>query len=136
MVEKSDINKRLYKVTIISLKIIPMLIALVYTINTVLCLIGIDISALSYIGGVSLLPLAFMYLCSYAFRFCESHRMFLHYILVVNIISAIDFHFNLPVSDVMFAIINSIAIAIFLFLILYLHQKETKNDRLDKATAH
>ncbi len=136
MVEKSDINKRLYKLTIISLKIIPMLIALVYTINTVLCLIGIDISALSYIGGVSLLPLAFMYLCSYAFRFCEYHRMFLHYILVVNIISAIDFHFNLPISDVMFAIINSIVIAIFLFLILYLHQKETKNDRPDKTTAH
>jgi len=134
--EKSNINKRLYKITIILLKVIPMLIALVYTINTVLCLIGVDISALSYIGGVSILPLAFMYLCSYAFGFCEYHRMFLHYILVVNIISAIDFHFNLPISDMMFAIINSVVVAIFLFLILYLHQKETRNDRLDKTTTN
>ena len=35
---------------------------------------------LSYVGGISVISLIFLYLTSYMFRFCKYHRMFLHYI--------------------------------------------------------
>ena len=115
--EASLRSKRLYKLTIGILKIIPMAIAICDILNTGLWLFGIDGWFLSYIGGISFLTLAFLYLASYVFGFCEYHRMFLHYVLVNNIISVLDYYFEVEVS----AIVYLITIGIFLFIILYLY---------------
>jgi hypothetical protein len=45
---------------------------------------GVDIPILASIAGMSLIPLIFMYISSYVFKFCEYHRMFLHYIVAIN----------------------------------------------------
>lgn len=120
-----SLNKRAYKVTLGFLKIIPMLLAFYDLLNTVLDLCGIYIPIISYIGGVSLLTLAFLYLVSYVFRFCIYHRMFLHYILVNNILSIIEYTVGLPLSDKgLVALFISVA-GIFLFLILYYYKKES-----------
>ena len=60
------------------LKVIPMLLALTAIIGMMLDFLGIDGSVCSFIGGISFLPLLFLYLASYVFRFCIYHRMFLH----------------------------------------------------------
>jgi hypothetical protein len=112
-------SKRLYKLTIWILKIIPMVIALCDVLNTGFWLFGVDAWFLSYIGGISFLTLAFLYLASYVFCFCEYHRMFLHYVLVNNIISVVDYYSQVEVS----AIVYLITIGIFLFIILYLYKK-------------
>lgn len=112
-------SKRLYKLTIWILKIIPMVIALCDVLNTGFWLFGVDVWFLSYIGGISFLTLAFLYLASYVFCFCEYHRMFLHYVLVNNIISVVDYYSQVEVS----AIVYLITIGIFLFIILYLYKK-------------
>lgn len=54
---------------------------------------------LSYIGGISVIPLIFLYLASYMFRFCEYHRMFLHYIVFTWIINITDYYVGIPISD-------------------------------------
>ena len=46
--------------------------AFIYFLNTVLSYLNIDIVLLSYIGGISLLPLLFIYLCSFVYKFCLS----------------------------------------------------------------
>ena len=74
-------SKNLYKVELYLLKIMPMVIALAYLVNTVSSYFGVDIPILASIAGMSLIPLIFMYISSYVFKFCEYHRMFLHYIL-------------------------------------------------------
>lgn len=127
-----SLRKSKYKALIILLKVIPMLIALCYVINTFLWIFGINAELFSYIGSTSLLTLMFLYLASHVFEFCEYHRMFLHYVLVDNIVSCIDYYFEIGIHYVIYLTI----IGLFLFLILYLHQKETRYDRLNKTTAH
>ena len=101
-----------------------MLLAICDALNTLFCLLGFDITIFSYIGGISFLTLAFLYLVSYVFGFCIYHRMFLHYILVNNIISALEFTVGLPVSFLTLCCIFSINFCVFLFLILYFRKKE------------
>ena len=60
--------------------------------NSILSYLDIDVVILNYIGGVSILPLIFLYLSSYVFKFCEYHRMFLHYLLITDIINVYDYH--------------------------------------------
>lgn len=120
-------SKTLYKAEIVLLKVIPMLLALVYLSNTVLSyLFDLDLIIFSYIGSVSILTLGFLYLSSYVFRFCEYHRIFLHYVLVNELLNTYDTHIGVPLNDREFFCIHLIIIGISLFLILYLHAKSNK----------
>lgn len=85
---------------------------------------GGDSSAFSFIGGVSLLPLLFLYLASYAFGFCEYHRMFLHYVVANNLLVYADYYIGLPFSDRGLFAIHIAVIGLFLFLVLYFYRRE------------
>jgi hypothetical protein len=124
--EERKVNKEWYKVTLGLLKIIPMLLAICDALNTLFCLLGYDVIIFSFVGGVSFLTLAFLYLVSYVFRYCVYHRMFLHYVLVNNIISTIEFTVGLPVDFLGLCCIFSINFCVFLFLILYFRKKERR----------
>lgn len=75
-------NKLLYKVTVIVLKVLLMLLAFITLLNSILSYFNIDLIMLSYIGGVSLITILFIYVFSYTFKFCKYYRIFLHYIVV------------------------------------------------------
>ena len=124
--EENVINYTLHKYNLYLLKVIPMLLALVHLLNTLLSYFDIDVPLLSYIGGVSILPLLFFYLASYAFRFCEYHRIFLHYITINWILNIIDYYWGIPVSDKELFLIYMVIAGVSLFLVLYLYLK-TKN---------
>lgn len=120
-------SKTLYKVEIGLLKIIPMVLAGIYLSNTILSyFLDIDLIILSYIGGISLLPLIFLYLSSYVFRFCIYHRVFLHYITINELILILDTHIGLPISDLEYFCLQMSIFGISLFLILYLYVKSNK----------
>ena len=125
--EKSKrLDKRLYTIEIKLLKILPSLVALIYFINTVLSAIKIDLPILSYIGGMSFIPLLFMYLSSYVFKFCEYHRMPLHYILFNNVFSIICYTFDISMYINSYIIFHSILFGICLFVILYLKSRSNE----------
>ena len=119
-------NLRLHKITIGVLKIIPMLLALTTLLNQILSYFGIDLEVLGYLGGISLLPMIFLYLASYCFQFCNYHRMFLHYVVVCDILTLIDYYIGIPVSALLMLLIYLSIAGIALFIILYLHQKYVK----------
>lgn len=123
MAEKS-LDKCVYKLMLGALKVIPMLLAFCALLNTVLSFYEIPCDILSLIGGVSLLPLAFLYLVSYVFQFCIYHRMFLHYILLTDILNCVDFYIGIPLSNrSLFGLYMSMT-GVFLFMILYFYRKE------------
>lgn len=127
--EEKRRNKVLYKTEIVSIKVLPMILSLLYFIGTTMSLFGIELTWMSYISGVSLLPLLFMYLSSYVFSFCAYHRMFLHYISFNMVINCLDWYVGIPISNRMyFAGFVSIT-CIFLFLILYLYLKSRRNEK-------
>lgn len=116
----------MYKLLILMLKYIPMLISLVYVLNTTLSYFYIDIPVLSNLAGMSILPWIFMYLSATVFRFCLYHKMFLHYILVTDIINIIDYYVGIPIEDLELLMIHGTITGLFLFVILFLYVKSHK----------
>ena len=122
--EEKLLERRIHKLLLITLKVIPMLLALCAVIGMLLDFFDHDASLCSFIGSVSLLPLIFLYLASYAFRFCGYHRMFLHYIVANNILVYLDYYIGLPISNRSLLIIHLAIVGLFLFLVLYFYRKE------------
>ena len=126
-----EVNSRLsVKSVVITkrlLKVLPMLLAGLFLLNTILSSFGIDYSIISYLASVGVIPWIFLMCSSYLFRFCEYHRMFLWYILVNNIICWVDWEFGLPISDWWLFTVHIAVAGIFLFLVLYFHQKCRRN---------
>lgn len=119
-------NKYLYKLFILVLKYIPVIIALCYVINTVLCYCDINFEPLSNIAGISLFTWVFLYIATYVFRFCIYHRMFLWYILIDDLLNITDYYYGLPVEASNLLMIHNSIIGVFLFIILYLYVKNHK----------
>lgn len=90
---------RLNLITIYTLKVMPALLAACYMAYYLLLSFDIEVLELYRIADVSFLPLIFMYLCSYAFKFCGYHRVFLHYILLANLIEYWEEAYGIPVSN-------------------------------------
>lgn len=117
---EEKLNKHNVKMLVLATKIIPMIIAAIHFLNmTVSFFYGNDIF-LNYIGGISLLPILYLYLASYTFRLCEYHRMYLHYCVIVNIINIYDYYIGIPISDIGMFIIMMILTIITMFIIIYL----------------
>lgn len=119
-------SKSLYKLLVVMLKYIPMLITLFYIANTVLSYFYIDIPALSNIAGMSLLPWIFMYVAATVFRFYAYHKMFLYYILVVDVINITDYYIGIPIGDLELLMVHGAITGVSLFIILYLYVKSHK----------
>lgn len=123
-------NKRMYKLELICVKYVPILIALITLIDVILYYFDIDFELINYIAGTSFLTMIPMYISSYVYKFCEYHRMFLHYIVVNKVVMMIDLYIGIPLGDFMLLVLYLIIADIFAFLALYLHQKYggRKND--------
>lgn len=121
--EASLRSKDLYKLFLGFLKIIPILLAGLYLLNTVLSYYDLDYSIISYLAGVGIIPWLFLLLSSYVLRFCEYHRMFLWYIVAHNILCWVDYNWELPISNWNYVLLHFIVAGFFLFLVLYFHQR-------------
>ena len=120
-VEARCLRSKQYKLLLVLLKYIPILISLVYVLNTFATYVGIDIPAANNIAGMSLLTWIFVYIATIVFKFCIYHRMFLYYILIVNIINIIDYYIGIPISDFQLLMLHSIITGISIFVILFLY---------------
>ena len=101
-------------------RILPMLIAFIYVLSSVLNYFNIETMILNLLGGMSLLPLIFLYIASFAFRFCSYHRMFLHYITTADIINYMDYVIGIPISDSNILIVILILFGLTCFIALFL----------------
>ena len=119
-----------YQLTIVAIKVIPILMATLMLVRSILYCLEIDVTLISYFSGISLLPLLFLYLVSYTFEFCNYHRMFLHYIVVVEALNYIDYYIGIPINYDELLRLHLIIAGIFLFIILYLHQKCNQKNTL------
>lgn len=112
-----------YKIELIYVKYSPMIISLGLLLNNILAYYDIYIQTEGgYVYGVSLLSVGYLYNSSKTYKFCKYHRMFIHYIVVNNCTSFIDYYFNLPINDKELLSLNLVIAGIFLFFILYYHR--------------
>lgn len=121
-------SKVLYKIELFLLKIIPILMAVCSACNSILSYFNIEVTIINYIGGVSLLPLIFLYLSSYVFKFCAYHRMFLHYLLITDIINIYDYHIGIPLDNLEYLCLHMVVTVISMFIVLYLYMNRKKRN--------
>ena len=122
MTKAEMLNKTLYRVELYLIKTMPIVMCCIAILSTTLSYYDIDIPILSYIGGVSLLELLFMYVSSFAFKFCIYHRLPIHYLTIIWIVNLVDEFFRIPVTDKEFMLIHLIVAGIFIILMLYFKQ--------------
>lgn len=117
MEEKRNVNKNLLVIFRFMLKLIPIILAGLQALNTIISYFGIHIKAFAHCFVFCII--GFIYIASYLLKFCEYHRMFLHYIVIIYIINCIDYYIGIPLNDYNLFILYSIITIISLFLILY-----------------
>jgi hypothetical protein len=108
------------------LKILPAIMAGSYVIEMISIFLGFGTQVLVNFIGMIVAPILFMYLASYVFKFCEYHRMFLHYLLITDVINIYDYHVGFPLDDLEYLCLHMIISGISLFTILYMYLKEKK----------
>lgn len=74
MLVEENLSKLLYKIELYLIKVIPIIIAFIYLLNTILSYFYIDLPILSY--AVMGLLVMFLYISSYVFKFYSWHRVF------------------------------------------------------------
>lgn len=119
-------SKIQHKVLMQVLKLIPAISALCYFVNTVFNIYGIDLAILSFISGISLLPWLFILLASFVFKFCFYHRMFLYYILLIDVVNHYDFCVGIPISDIQMLILHCCIVFVVLMITLIIYVKYNK----------
>lgn len=76
---------------------------------------------------MSILPVIFILVSSFVFKFCIYHRLPIYYIIISDIINYYDLYIGIPINNRNLFIINMIIAGIFIFLILLFKFKICKN---------
>ena len=125
------LNRQLYKIELWILKFIPYILAILQFTNTIFVNFGMAIPFLSYMTCVSPIVLLFLYISSYAFKFCEYHRIPLHYITIGNVIGLFNQWFQYPISSMnmvrVYFVLTGIAICIYIWFMY----KNRNNPKID-----
>lgn len=121
--ENLKLSNTKHKLFLGFLKILPMIMAILYISNTVLSYFDIESRVFSYLSSIGIIPWLFIIGASYLFHFCKYHRMFLWYILLNNLICWVDEYYGLPIDNWNYFILHIAIAGLFLFLVLYFHQK-------------
>jgi hypothetical protein len=120
-------NKTLYKVFLICAKFGPYLYAIIQIVGLICNIIGFYTIIPSFIGGCSIITLCLLFLISFVFKFCLTHRLPLYYTLCVFIITILDkiFLFG-SILRIYFIILG-----IFILLYIAIWFKNKDNPKVD-----
>lgn len=92
---------------------------------------GLTSFALTCIGGTSIITLIILYLISYIFKFCGTHRMSLHYVTLVTVISILDYYIGLPINNENLFRLYGIITGAFMTSWIIIWYKNRKNPKID-----
>lgn len=101
-------------------KVLPILLAFVYLINSIISYFTDYSVILGYIGSISVLTIIYLYIASYIFKLCEYYRMFLHYCVLIDVINIFDYYIGIPITDKQLLCLYIILSIITMFIILYM----------------
>lgn len=119
--EEKLISKQLYKIELLLLKYIPFILALLHFSNTILSYYNLEHRIINYLADVSIIPLVFLYISSYVFKFCSYHRIFLHYIVINNLICIYDVYVGIPITDFNYLMFHTLILFIIILIAVILY---------------
>lgn len=112
-------------------KLLPITLAFIHVLSSYLNYVDVDTLFLSFLGGISFLSLLFLYISSFAFKFCNYHRMFIHYLTTTEVINWMDYVIGIPLTDVRMLLVLMIlyGITCFIALFMFLNKRDLKDAR-------
>ena len=128
---KSNINKKLYKILLSLVKYIPIILSIIFIVYNTLASAGIIAPILLYLGGSSFIFIILLYLLSFVFQFCYLYRIPLHYVVGSNIIGIIDRVFKIPISNIGMLRIYFVLFGIMLIVYVWLMYKNRNKPKVD-----
>lgn len=130
---KENINKNLYKLTIITLKFLPIVMASAFMISNIIHITIVQI--ICHIIGLNVAQFLFIYLTSYAFKFCNYHRIFIHYLVLIETINIIDWYIEIPISDKAMQITHIVISVVFIAIAVKMYYNKNIKCIKDKDYA-
>ena len=124
-------NKNLYKIFLIVIKYIPTVLAVCKVITLITQYFKFRIFILTCIGGTSLIMLLLLYLISYIFKFCLTHRLPLHYVTTVSVLTMLDYYLGLSIPAVTSYRVYLILSGIFIITWILVWFVNRKNPKID-----
>lgn len=124
-------NKQLYKIFLWYVKFLPNMLFLLKIIGLTLNYFKIKSFLITCFGGTSILILVLLYLISFTFKFCGTHRVSIYYITIIHIITMVDYFIGIPISvDNLFSLYG-IVTGIFIMTWLVTWYKNRNNPKTD-----
>ena len=103
------------KVELLILKYIPLTVAILQFLSIIMQFFWTYNILIGVLGGIGFIPLIFLYISSYKFKFCLYHRIPLYYATIVQLLGLFDVYIGIPVSLMTLFVIH---IILFICLIL------------------
>lgn len=124
-IKMEEISKQELKICKIIIKYTPFIIAIGYFIMACCSCFGIMVPIISSLCYLSVVSFISLYVISKLLRFCSWYRLPLWYCVLIDLLNAIFYYFNLPIAGKsMLAVYLTITI---LFIILGMCLKERYN---------
>lgn len=127
----STVDKTLYKIFLSAIKFIPSALACIQILNLILSYFKSVSFFLTCIGGTSFIFLGLLYILSYLFQFCGTHRISLHYITLITSLTTFDWYIGIPIDLSMKFLIYGIVTGVFILTWLIFWYTNRKNPKID-----
>lgn len=121
-------SKYLYKFTLATIKILPMILVISYMLMFILANTFEKYVVIPHLLGTVAAPLTFLYLVSYLFRYCYFHRMFIHYYAFIEILNVTDYYVRIPISDEAISLLHDSVSIIFIISVIVIYIIKFKKD--------
>lgn len=121
-------SKYLYKLTLATIKLLPMIMVVSYILMFILANTIEAFVIIPHILGTVIAPLVLLYLISYLFRYCYFHRMFIHYYAFVEILNVTDYYVRIPISDKAISLLHDSVSIIFIISVIVIYIIKFKKD--------
>lgn len=126
-------NKNLYKIFLIVIKYIPTILAILKLLTLITNYLQVRVFILTCVGGTSLIMLLLLYLISYIFKFCLTHRLPLHYVTIISILTMLDYYLGSAISVItsyrVYVILTGIFITAWI-IVWFVNRKNPKIDHI------
>ena len=132
MGEASLKSKEMYKVTILLLKVLPMVMVFAYLLMLCCFYYAPKYVVVPHLLGTVFAPLAFIYITSYVFKFCEFHRIFIHYYAFISILNVSDHYLHPYFNDKVITTLHEGGTLIFAIIAVIMYIYKYKKDKCIK----
>lgn len=124
-------DKNLYKLFLSLIKVVPNILAVSKILGLILMYLKLPTFTLTCFSGTSLIFIILLYLISFVFKFCGTHRLSLNYITSITLLSIVDYYIGIPISSENLYRLYGIISGAFMTSWIIIWYKNRKNPKID-----